>query len=229
MKMLSLMFVLSFLASTIGVDLNVQSDFTSEYEKGYKHVTENLDKYSKAKTKDELVNQIREDFEIREEVKVYSLSEITSNPKLLGDSKEMNTLLIKLNSGIESSKTYVEFLDVLATFEQGARKDLSGDESKNALEYAKLFKEIMEATKNDLQFHNRFTSDYEGELVGWWSSWGKCAAGIVGGTLTGGVAGAGIGGGLGLLLGGAPVVPGAIIGGIVGAIGGGLTGAAAAC
>jgi hypothetical protein len=219
MKILPLILIFFFMSNT--VNLNSNSDFTLEYEKGYKYVADNLDRYSKVKSKDELVNLLRKDFEIKEEVNIYSLSEITLNPKLLDASKEMNILLTKLNTGIESSNTYIEFLDVLATFEQGAKKDLSVDESKNALEYARLFKEIMEITMNDLQFYNKFTSDYNSDLIGWWSSWGKCAASIASGSLTGGLGGA---------LGGSAVpVIGTVAGGIVGAIGGGLTGAAAGC
>lgn len=64
---------------------------------------------------------------------------------------------------------------------------------------------------------------------GWWSDWGKCAAGIGGGAITGagslGTAAAGVG------LAGGPwgAGAGAIGGGIVGGVGGALTGAAAAC
>lgn len=57
---------------------------------------------------------------------------------------------------------------------------------------------------------------------GWWSCWGKCAAGIAGGAITGALGGAAI---AGVPTVGIGAVPGAIIGGI----GGGLTGAAAAC
>jgi len=56
---------------------------------------------------------------------------------------------------------------------------------------------------------------------GWWASWGKCAAGIVGGGILGGLAGGAAG----------SVIPilGTTAGGIVGIIGGGLTGASQAC
>ncbi|HEK22317.1 MULTISPECIES: hypothetical protein [unclassified Mucilaginibacter] len=56
---------------------------------------------------------------------------------------------------------------------------------------------------------------------GWWSSWGKCAAGIVGG--------AGIGGLGGAAAGSAVPVLGTGAGAVVGVIAGGLSGAAAAC
>jgi hypothetical protein len=64
----------------------------------------------------------------------------------------------------------------------------------------------------------------------WWSSWGKCAASIVGGAITVGTTG---------LIGGAAVgtivlpvvgsVSGAVVGAVGGAIGGALTGAVAGC
>ena len=57
--------------------------------------------------------------------------------------------------------------------------------------------------------------------LNWWSSWGKCAAGIVGGAIIGGLTGAAA----------ASVIPGlgTTAGCIIGGIGGGLSGAAAAC
>jgi hypothetical protein len=60
------------------------------------------------------------------------------------------------------------------------------------------------------------------ECTGWWSCWGKCVAGTVGGAITGGLGGCAI-----------SAVPtagfGCPVGAVVGAIGGGLTGAAASC
>jgi len=55
----------------------------------------------------------------------------------------------------------------------------------------------------------------------WWSSWGKCAAGTLGGAITSGLAGAGVGSAV-------PVI-GTTIGGVAGVIGGALVGAAASC
>jgi len=60
------------------------------------------------------------------------------------------------------------------------------------------------------------------EEKSWWKRWGKCAAGVVGGTITGGIAGCGVGGSFG-------AIPGCVAVGVVGAIGGGLVGAAASC
>lgn len=56
---------------------------------------------------------------------------------------------------------------------------------------------------------------------GWWDSWGRCTAGVVGGTGGGALAGAGVGTTV-------PVI-GTTIGGVVGGVSGGLTGAAASC
>ena len=56
---------------------------------------------------------------------------------------------------------------------------------------------------------------------GWWESWGKCAAGILGGAIGGGLGGGAAGSTI-------PVL-GTTAGAIIGAIGGGLTGASAAC
>lgn len=64
---------------------------------------------------------------------------------------------------------------------------------------------------------------------GWWSDWGRCAAGTAGGTGTGAIAGAGTGAGIGAAGGPWGVGAGAIGGGVVGGISGGLTGAAASC
>ncbi|QZE14272.1 hypothetical protein K4L44_17450 [Halosquirtibacter laminarini] len=87
----------------------------------------------------------------------------------------------------------------------------------NRIEFAIAFMEWSKSKTNDI-------------TDGWWRSWGKCVAGIVGGTLTGGVMGAAAGGAFGTvalpLLG---TVSGASLGMVVGAIGGGLSGAALAC
>jgi len=89
-------------------------------------------------------------------------------------------------------------------------------------------------------------SKAENECDGWWSCWGKCVAGTLGGVLTGALGGCGVGAGVGAAAGaaiaavpslgiataagaGVGAVVGCAAGGIVGAIGGGLTGAAASC
>lgn len=65
---------------------------------------------------------------------------------------------------------------------------------------------------------------------GWWSCWGKCVAGTLGGAITGGatlgVAGAAIGTVTVPVIG---TISAGAVGAVAGAIGGGLTGAAASC
>lgn len=71
----------------------------------------------------------------------------------------------------------------------------------------------------------------------WWSSWGKCATGIIGGWITGAIGGCaglgGVGAAAGAIVGpeGVPIgaVAGCVVGGIVGEIGGALVGAATSC
>lgn len=65
---------------------------------------------------------------------------------------------------------------------------------------------------------------------GWWSDWGQCVAGILGGAITTGttlaLAGAAVGT---VTVPGVGTVSGAAVGAIGGAIGGAISGAAAAC
>lgn len=75
----------------------------------------------------------------------------------------------------------------------------------------------------NMEMSTRATKKKENEEEeSWWSKWGKCASGIVGGACTEGIAGAGIGYMIGFHA-------GAAVGAVVGAIGGGLTGASLAC
>jgi len=84
--------------------------------------------------------------------------------------------------------------------------------------------EILDNSKsNKINLSNKTES-------GWWSSWGKCAASILGGAITGGVslgiAGAAVGTVTVPIIG---TVALGVVGAIGGVIGGGLTGAAAGC
>ena len=64
---------------------------------------------------------------------------------------------------------------------------------------------------------------------GWWNDWGKCAAGVTGGTFTGAGTMCGIIGGLGVLGGPWGIAAGCVAGIVIGGVGGGLTGAAIFC
>lgn len=89
-------------------------------------------------------------------------------------------------------------------------------------------------------------SNLKSDCDGWWSCWGQCAAGIIGGAITGAIGGCGVGGAVGAAAGAAiAAIPsagiaapvgagvGAVVGcgagAVAGVIGGGLTGAAASC
>jgi hypothetical protein len=61
----------------------------------------------------------------------------------------------------------------------------------------------------------------------WWSSWGKCAASVIGGTGAGALAGGEFGLKIGTLL--ASPLKGAIIGGIIGGVAGGIGAASVGC
>jgi hypothetical protein len=68
------------------------------------------------------------------------------------------------------------------------------------------------------------------EDEGWWDSWGKCAAGTVGGAGLGALAGAGVGGaGCTVVLPIIGTVACGTVGGVVGGVSGALAGAAASC
>jgi hypothetical protein len=77
--------------------------------------------------------------------------------------------------------------------------------------------------KKNILFMNSLSLSQMEEISGggWWASWGKCAAGIVGGAGLGGLAGGAAG----------SVIPvlGTGIGAGIGAVSGALSGAAAAC
>lgn len=71
---------------------------------------------------------------------------------------------------------------------------------------------------------------FGGRTQGWWDSWGKCAAGIIGGAGSVGIGYALAGAGAGTIV--LPVVGTvavAVVAGVAGAVFGGLAGAAAAC
>ncbi|MTI89256.1 MAG: bacteriocin [Balneolaceae bacterium] len=64
----------------------------------------------------------------------------------------------------------------------------------------------------------------------WWDSWGRCAAGTLGGAGLGALSGAGVGGaGCTVVLPIVGTVACGTVGGVVGGVSGALAGAAAAC
>ena len=69
-----------------------------------------------------------------------------------------------------------------------------------------------------------------GRTEGWWDSWGRCAAGIIGGAGTGGLTGLFVGVAVGtVVLPGVGTASAAVIAGAIGSISGGMVGAASSC
>ena len=128
-----------------------------------------------------------------------------------------------------SSAEFKSYLD--NQFKQISASSIDNTDKDFLLTYIISYKTTVTFLEDnsDLILPNQANSRVE-KKESWWSSWGKCAAGIVGGA--GSV-------GLGGFLGGAAVgtvtlpvvgtVSGAVVGGVGGAIFGGLAGAASAC
>ena len=214
--------------------VNAQSDpgagFIENYENGYKHVIDNIDQFEKINSKSSFIGKIAADFGIKGQVKVYSLSEMTSTSGLLSGSNDLRSLFETLNTSVDRSNSYNEFLTALSNFENGASKLADSGEKQYALSYVALFRETMEVTRTQLQFYKKSSNTFEKDLADWWNNWGKCAASVVGGAVMGAIAGAAAGAAAGSVP--VPVVgtvSGAIAGAIAGAVGGALTGAATGC
>jgi len=110
------------------------------------------------------------------------------------------------------------FLD--ERFEYFSNQTLDANDKNFILTYIVSYKVSLDFVANNLDLFSP-ESTVNGRVQGWWSDWGKCAAGIVGGAGLGALGGAAAG----------SVIPvlGTLAGGIIGGISGGLSGAAAAC
>jgi hypothetical protein len=135
---------------------------------------------------------------------VLSLKEIGY---LIDNSESLSECIIELNNKFNYIKN---------------NHNIDGFDKDFLLTYIVTFKVALEHTFNSFPTNAR--------VAGWWSSWGKCASGILGGGLTGAVT---------FGLGGAVVgtvalpiigtVSAGTVGLVVGGIGGALTGAATFC
>jgi len=126
--------------------------------------------------------------------------------------------IISALSDYSSLSEFQLFLD--ERFEYFSNQTLDTNDKDFILMYIVSYKVSLDFVANNLDLFSSASSE-NGRVQGWWSSWGKCAAGIVGGAGLGALGGAAAGSVIPLL--------GTVAGGIVGGISGGLSGAAAAC
>ena len=163
-------------------------------------------------------------------------------------SESQKKVMQEIEAAVQNSRSYLEFTDKLANINNGlaltvpAKEQLGLQRAIAALYYTMdaiddlvaegILKGTAEKTQRSTQIQKAgfgLFSDYGIEALSggpssssWWDSWGKCAAGILGGALMGSLKGASIG---------TKILPGkgTVIGAIVGAVGGGLVGARLSC
>ncbi len=176
------------------------------------------------------------------------------------DQLESNSFTTFINQGLPVNSYSQEFYNVANIISNTSTYESHSDYSAMLLQQQQIVSETItneeEATQaitiinfqlelinyfNDIAISNG-GSGGQTTTNGWWSDWGKCAAGILGGAITGGAIGCGAVGSVGALVGAAVTVPagsvpgavvgglaGCAVGGIAGQIGGALTGAAMFC
>lgn len=159
------------------------------------------------------------------------------NNKFSGlDNEEQNQILVQIlenvKSNIEGSQSFEEFEERMnAIYGSELYSSLTDGYKTAVMSYGKtLTTTLKEISTIDFSKTRLGGGNVQAKCSGWWSCWGKCAAGIIGGAGSGalslGLAGAGVGTVTLPLVG---TVSGAALGAIGGAISGGLLGAAASC
>lgn len=96
---------------------------------------------------------------------------------------------------------------------------------------------FMDSFVNWMQHTETAYGTYSSSCTGWWSCWGKCAAGAIGSGITGGIGGCATGGMVGGAVGtvvpgvgnAVGIISGCVAVGVIGIVGGGLVGAATFC
>jgi hypothetical protein len=155
------------------------------------------------------------------EVHTLGKSELKySNLNMYVQDNSKDSFASELNLLIQNSTSSKDFSKKLATL---SKRDLKGRDKQ--LVY------IMINVIDILEQHNAtFGGASQAKCSGWWSCWGQCVAGTIGGAVTGaatlGIAGAAVGTVTVPVVG--TIALGAV-GTIAGGIGGALTGAAASC
>ncbi len=130
---------------------------------------------------------------------------------------------------VEESSSYEDCVAALnARFDEVYSNNTLSIEDKNyMLVYITTFKAVLAYADETFAAD---PSQVGGRVQGWWSSWGKCVAGILGGGITGAVSTGLTGAGLGTIA--LPVigtVSAGAAGAVIGGIGGALVGAASSC
>lgn len=137
------------------------------------------------------------------------------------NNEVINPVIDEIELGLINSSSSNEFINFLQSkFDEVSTSEMQLENKDFLLQYIISYKISIEFIDSNLDI----IANQNGQLKstqGWWDSWGRCAAGIVGGA------------GLGALGGGAAgsVIPvlGTTAGLIIGGIAGGLSGAAASC
>lgn len=145
----------------------------------------------------------------------------SSNLKSAANDEVINSVVEEIEVGLINSNSSSEFVDFLQSkFDEISESEIQLEKKDLILQYITAYKTSIEYISDNVDVIAQ-----DGQLKSvqakWWDSWGRCAAGIVGGA------------GLGALTGGAAasVIPvlGTTAGLIIGGVAGGLSGAAAAC
>ncbi|WP_409151061.1 hypothetical protein [Sphingobacterium sp. BS-2] len=167
----------------------------------------------------------RGDFEAYYRSKENEISKAL-NTENLSSSFSNYLLAIQNSSSFSNSSDYLNHVRNIVK-EAKSNSSITNDELKSILIISKTMEDFVkygESFENSGKYTEfkasaRLTAAANAKQ-GWWDSWGKCAAGIIGGAGLGGLAGAAVT---------TPTVVGIPIGTAVGVISGGLAGAAASC
>jgi len=154
-------------------------------------------------------------------LETYAKSVSGTYKKSTAYNEVIDAVIDEIEVGLINSSSAVNFTNLLEEkFDEITISEMHIENKDFLLQYITLYKTSVEFISSNLDI----IANQNGVLKstqGWWSDWGRCAAGILGGT------------GLGALGGGAAgsVIPvlGTTAGLIIGGIAGGLSGAAASC
>jgi len=130
---------------------------------------------------------------------------------------------------VDGSSSYEDCIAALSVRfdEVYSNNTLSVEDRNYMLVYITTFKAVLAYADETFAAD---PSQVGGRVQGWWSSWGKCVAGILGGGITGAVSGGLAGAAIGTItVPGIGTVSAGAVGAIAGGVGGVLTGAAASC